>query len=94
MLSSRSIFLLYIFLKSTPALARAPNDIQRRDTSPNEYGGLFGFFNRFQKQKKDVIECNQDAIWSLMGSDLGKTACSILFSSPNATVTSTGTLTK
>jgi hypothetical protein len=35
----------------------------------------------------DVVQCNQDDIWTLMSSNLGKTACSQLFSSPNATVT-------
>jgi hypothetical protein len=88
-----SISLLVLLLLGS-ALARVANDLDARDTSPNKNGGLLKRFRELMMQRKDVIQCNQDDIWTLMGSDLGITACSILFSSPNATITSTGTVTE
>jgi hypothetical protein len=88
-----SISLLVLLLLGS-ALARVANDLDARDTSSNQNGGLLKRFRELMMQRKDVIQCNQDDIWTLMGSDLGITACSILFSSPNATITSTGTATE
>jgi hypothetical protein len=93
MILARTILALFVLLTSHYNLVSATKHVEARDTTLNP-AGIFGLFRRLTREKKDVIECDKNEIWTLMGSDLGKTACSELFNSPNATITATGTLTE
>jgi hypothetical protein len=94
MIYQQYLISLLVLLLPSPTFARVANDLDKRDGSLQENGGLFRRFRQLMNQKKDIIQCNEDDIWTLMGSNLGVTACSILFSSPNATITATGTITE
>jgi hypothetical protein len=94
MLISQSLCPLVFLLFSNSASARVADVVEKRKSSPNRSLGLLELFRRLVNANGDVIQCNQDNIWTIMSSDMGKTACSELFSSPNATVTVSATSTQ
>lgn len=85
-------FLILPFLVVSSLHQVTAQNLQPRDTTSSKIEGIVQFLRRLV-HGREIVTCNPDDIYTLMGSPWGKTACSVLFSSPNATVITSVTST-